>query len=165
MLGTIQFNNDLRFSAIEIHNVIADDLLLGKLHRISTKKVIPQVTFLFGHVPAKFSGGGQKSRVKFGGYGITCILSTIKMRRGRTSQSRLCRDSSPWEGEPREVDERQCMLTAVGKGRSSQSRPGRDGSPWEGEPLGRENYKYRVDRSRCCWAQSVSNQRARAASE
>ena len=86
MLGTIQFNNDLRFSAIEIHNVIADDLLLGKLHRISTKEVIPQVTFLFGHVPAKFSGGGQKSRVKFGGHGITCIQSII-MRRGRTSQS------------------------------------------------------------------------------
>ena len=38
-------------------------------------------------------------------------------------------------------------------------------SPWKGEPLGGRDYRYRVDRSRCCWVQRVWSQWEREASE
>ena len=48
---------------------------------------------------------------------------------GRTSQSRLCRASSPWEGEPRGVGREMTGIACGEGGRTSQSRPGRASSP------------------------------------
>ena len=53
MLGTIQFYHKLCFVAIEIHNVISDHVLAAKPKRITAQELIPQMRFLFRHIPAK----------------------------------------------------------------------------------------------------------------
>jgi hypothetical protein len=52
MLGTIQFNNQFGLMALKINNIVANDFLPVELHRINFQKIVPKMTFFFGHVPA-----------------------------------------------------------------------------------------------------------------
>jgi len=49
MLRTVQFNNQLCFVAVEINNIIADDILSAELNRILFKKSVPKKPFFLGH--------------------------------------------------------------------------------------------------------------------
>ena len=56
MLRSIQFNNELGFRNIEVHNIFSNHLLPMHSSRQCFQKIIPQMPFLFGHVFAKCFG-------------------------------------------------------------------------------------------------------------
>ena len=53
MPGPVQFNDQSRITAIKIHNILINDFLPQKANRIVPKKIIPKMSFLFGHIFAK----------------------------------------------------------------------------------------------------------------
>jgi hypothetical protein len=50
VLGAIQLHHQLRPMAIEIHNVVANNVLSSELHRVSSQEPIPEKIFFLGSV-------------------------------------------------------------------------------------------------------------------
>ena len=53
MLRTVQFYNQSGFVTIKIYNIITNHILPAEAERIPAQKLIPQMRFLFGHVPSQ----------------------------------------------------------------------------------------------------------------
>jgi len=56
MLRSVQFDNQLCFCAVEVCNILAQNLLSRKPDRVLSKKLIPQAAFFFCHVLSERSG-------------------------------------------------------------------------------------------------------------
>ena len=66
VLRTVQFNDQLGFGAIEIHDIPSQHLLAHEPVRMVAEKIIPQVPFLLGHAFSKLLGQGYKLLVMLG---------------------------------------------------------------------------------------------------
>ncbi len=56
MLGTVQFYYQFCLIAKEIYNIAANHILATDLDRVSFQKIIPKVSFFFGHILSKALG-------------------------------------------------------------------------------------------------------------
>ena len=55
MLGAIQLDHELRFSTIEIRDILSKNCLPSKLCRMIAKVIIPQMAFFLRHFPTEVS--------------------------------------------------------------------------------------------------------------
>gem|GEM_PF-5341048 len=86
MLTAIQFNNKFCFRAVKISNKPAYNPLPHDTDRISTKKIVPQMAFLWRHIFSQFSGVRRKNRVHFS---IMRHLFTFQYLEGTSPSVRL----------------------------------------------------------------------------
>lgn len=63
MLATVKFNDEFILGAVKIRYIVAQYFLTLKFCGMGSQKVIPKMSFLFGHVFPKISGIGNKVRV------------------------------------------------------------------------------------------------------
>ncbi len=56
MLRTVHFDNQLRRSAVKVHDKSTDNPLFVNLHRIFAEEKMPELAFMGSHLPAKPPG-------------------------------------------------------------------------------------------------------------
>ena len=65
MLGTIQLNHQTCIMTVKIYDISVYDLLPQKAYMITSKKIIPQMPFLFGHILPQCTGIAGEIGVMF----------------------------------------------------------------------------------------------------
>ena len=87
MLRAIQFHDKSCTVAIKIHNVIANDVLTAKSHRISFQKQVPKQTFFFCLVFSEIPGILLQSGISFQGTALQKVCSFSGIERYRPHSS------------------------------------------------------------------------------